>query len=204
MRLFLAVEPDRAARAGLTALLTAVQNALGDVASAIRWTAPANVHVTLHFLGELDQARSTAVRTALGDRIVRPAFDVETGGLGVFPHGGSPKVVWLSIGAGAAGLTAVYDELAARLRRGGIATEERPFTPHLTLGRVRDRERRRARTLRERLDAIRPEPVRWQAREVVLFRSDLSGPVPRHEPLQVLPFEDGDTTRSEAPTWRDH
>jgi RNA 2',3'-cyclic 3'-phosphodiesterase len=194
VRLFLAVEPDAAARAALAGVLAQARAALGDAAPAVRWTLPPNIHVTLHFLGELDQARVANVRAALGDRLPRPAFDVETNRPGVFPPAGPPKVVWLGIGTGADALTAVHADLALRLERAGVALERRRFTPHLTVGRVRDRERGRARALRERLAGIRPDPIRWRAREVVLFRSDLSGAAPRHDPVQVLRLDAGSDT----------
>jgi RNA 2',3'-cyclic 3'-phosphodiesterase len=195
VRLFLAVEPDRAAHAGLAALLAEVQNGLGQTASALRWTAPDNIHATLHFLGEVDQARAARLPAVLGDRVAHAAFDVATGGLGIFPGSGPPRVLWLSIATGAEALRALHVELASRLGQAGVAPEERAFSPHLTLGRVRDHERRRAATLRQRLAALRLRSVHWLAREVVLFRSDLSGPVARHEPIHVMRLEGTDATR---------
>ncbi|HKV99114.1 MAG TPA: 2'-5' RNA ligase family protein, partial [Vicinamibacterales bacterium] len=61
-----------------------------------------------------------------------------------------------------------------------------PFTPHLTIARVREREARRARTLGARLGDLRAAAIGWRVDHVTLFRSDLSGPTPRYEALHTI------------------
>jgi len=186
MRLFLAVEPDRAAQGQIARLLLDVQRVLGDDAAALRWTPATNVHVTLHFLGELDQRRSARLLEALGDTVAAAPFDVAIDSIGLLPPTGMARVLFAAITTGAGELTHIYDALAARIRAADLPIETRAFLPHLTLARVRDRERQRARTLRERLPTVPAPLIRWTVQEVTLFRSDLSGPTPRYDPVHHL------------------
>ena len=187
MRLFLAIKPDRPAEAQLARRLLALQRALGDFAGVLRWTQATNLHATLHFLGELDPGRLGALRESLGDRLPGPVFEISLGEVGVFPEFGTPRVLWLAIVRGAKSLTDLHRELAGRLGRAGIAVEDRPFSPHLTLARVRDRaDRRAARHLREKLPSAGEAPISWTADHVTLYRSDLTGPVPRYDPVHEI------------------
>jgi 2'-5' RNA ligase len=186
MRLFLAVEPDRTAAAALGRTLTDVQNALGEAASGLRWTPAQNVHVTLHFLGEVDRVRYERLVRELGHTVAQAPFVVRFAPLEVFPGEGPPRVVWLSLAAPCPELHGLRDRVGAGVARSGWMLDERPFTPHLTLARVPDRERRRVARLREQLVAAPATPVEWTVDRVLLFRSDLSGPVPRYEAIHEI------------------
>jgi 2'-5' RNA ligase len=189
VRLFLALKPDRPAEAGLAQRLLQVQDAVGSMASSLRWTPASNVHATLHFLGEVDVARLGHLRDVLGAAIPLAAFDVEVGGPGVFPASGAPRVIWLDVGKGAGEIAAVHADIGRRLDAGGFAIETRPFSPHLTVARVPDRERGRVKALRERLETIDAAPIAWHVDCVTLFRSDLSASVPRYEPLDEIALQ---------------
>lgn len=184
MRLFLAVKPDRPAEARLAQRVLAVQRALGDAASALRWMPATNIHATLHFLGEVAPARMPRLHAALEPAIAAAPFEIELGAVGAFPAAGALRVVWLDVAKGSAELGAVHAELGRRLKDAGFTLEPRPFSPHLTLARVPDRERSRVKSVRERLQRIPQDPIAWVADRVTLFRSDLSGPVPRYEDVQ--------------------
>lgn len=187
MRLFLAIKPDRPAEAQLARRLLELQRALGDFAGMLRWTQAANLHATLHFLGELDAGRLGSLRDALGDHLADPAFEISLGEVGVFPEFGAPRVLWLAIVSGAKPLTDLHRELGERLGKMGVAVEDRPFSPHLTLARLRDRaDRRAAKHLRDRLPSSGEAPISWTADHVTLYRSDLSGPVPRYDPVHEI------------------
>ena len=92
----------------------------------------------------------------------------------------------MPVTTGAERLSEVHRTLGDRIAREGIAIERRPFTPHLTIARVREREQRRARALGGRLRDLRPAPIGWRVDHVTLFRSDLSGPTPRYEALHTI------------------
>jgi len=180
VRLFLAVELDRSARERCGELLDRLRHTLGDAASAVKWTPADNIHITLHFLGDVDAARAGRLKDALGAALPQPALRAETTHLGAFPHGGPPKVVWLGLGPGANELKAVHRSLAPHVVSAGLPTEDREFSPHLTLGRVRDRDRQLTRGLRASLASMTCAPIEWTVDHVTLFQSDLSGPSPRY------------------------
>lgn len=187
MRLFLAVEPSAAAREQLELLTADVRRALGDAADRLRWTPAANVHLTLHFLGEVDDGRLSGLRESLGSELAGSPFDTQVGALGTFPVGRPPHTLWVSLQAGGAMLGRLHGDLASRLREAGARVETRPFSPHMTLARVRDRERHRAaRRVAEGLAHVRVPPIGWRVDRVTLFRSDLSGSAPRYDALHEI------------------
>jgi 2'-5' RNA ligase len=188
VRLFLAAELDRSAREQCRALVSGFRRSLGDAASALRWTPPENVHVTLHFLGEVDRASADRLISTLGPSLPHASFDAATSSFGAFPPGGPPKVVWLGIDAGASELARVHDLLADRLRLAGFQPEARAFSAHLTIARVRDRDRSSVRGLRMQIAAVSSHPIAWRVDHVTLFRSDLSGDAPRYESVATLPL----------------
>ena len=186
MRLFLAVEPDRPAQGQIARLLLDAQRAIGDAAGALRWIPATNIHATLHFLGELDGKTAARLRDDLGDALPERPFEIVVDSIGVLPATGTPRIVWAGVNAGKESLQRIYEQLGDRVRNAGVPTETRAFLPHVTLARVRERERPRARSLRERLPSIVVPEIRWTVNHVTLFRSDLSGPVPKYEPVHEV------------------
>jgi len=184
VRLFLAVTPDREAQAQLGRRALELQRSLGDAASLLRWTQAFNIHATLHFLGEIQDDRLGPICTALGRSLPEPAFEISLGEAGVFPQSGAPRVLWLAIADGAAPLRRLHRELGQRLRNAGVELEDREFSPHVTLARTRDRsDRRELARVRDRLPRGRQIAIAWVVDCVTLYRSDLSGPAPRYEPV---------------------
>jgi 2'-5' RNA ligase len=190
VRLFLALELDPPARLQLGAVLADLRRALGDTAAALRWTPPSNVHVTLHFLGEIDAPGLDRLRLALGVSLPQAGFIARTAAPGVLPHRGPSRVVYLGVGAAGPELAGAHDELARRVRQAGIPTEDRALSPHLTVARVRDRHAPgpTARALRAQVAAFSCAPIAWRVDHVTLFQSDLSGPSPRYTPLATMPL----------------
>ena len=130
--------------------------------------------MTLKFLGQVDAARLDAIAAGLRDAATGLAgFDAVVAGLGAFPSSTHPRVVWAGVAEGAPRLT----DLAARVERAcaalGFPPEDRPFSPHITLGRVRI-PRRDAR-LAGLLDAAAGEAFgRVRVERLVLMESQLS------------------------------
>ena len=135
VRSFVAVLlPDRV-RAGLAA----VSAELRGHTRGLAWVRADNLHLTLRFLGEIDPVRLEQVREAVADAAAAVApFTVSLGGLGGFPSGRAPRVLWASVAAGGEGLEALYATLEAWLVARGIPGEGRVFHPHVTLARARD------------------------------------------------------------------
>jgi 2'-5' RNA ligase len=103
--------------------------------------AESNLHVTLKFLGQIDEARVDAIGDALIAAARRtPAFDVNVRGLGAFPTATRARILWAGL-APAAPLVSLAAAVDAALAGLGIARESRPFAAHVTLGRVRESRR---------------------------------------------------------------
>ncbi len=137
MRLFIGTDLDDAAREAIAALQWRLGRRIGD-RSSLKWTKPEQMHLTLAFIGEVDEMASAKLIVALQRRAEQPAFDVEFAGLGMFPPRGAPNVLWLGVAEGADALAVLHHDVARRVTQAGIALERRPFHPHLTLARWRD------------------------------------------------------------------
>lgn len=152
------------------------------------WVAPENFHLTLKFLGGVDEARVTAVAGALHEAAApHAAFDIEIVGLGAFPSATRPRVLWAGVRAGHDALAALADAVDGALARLGFPREERAFSPHVTLARVR--EPRRAPALAGALSAAAAQLFgRVVVREATLMRSQLSPRGARYTPLAAAPL----------------
>jgi 2'-5' RNA ligase len=180
MRLFLAIEPSGEARSAITGVLARATEALGPAAKAVRWIPPENLHLTLQFLGEVDPVRLEPLAAALQPPAAIEPFPVSLDRFGLFPPAGPPRTIWLGVQNGAASVREVHAELGRRLASLRFDLETRPFTPHLTLGRVRDQHRGYGAAVRSTLTAIAVPPIAWRVTQASLFESDLSGPRPRY------------------------
>ncbi len=181
MRLFIAIELDEDARVAIAAEQRRLKAALGHDRSVLKWIRPEHMHLTLSFLGELDDHRSRSVADAMGQPISGNPFPVVFGGLGVFPPGGAPRVLWLGLTSGARGVVDVQRQVADRVARLGIALERRPFHPHVTLARwpaPRQSDRRTAMAADRRHDVARIDVA-----AVALIHSHLSRAGPLYTTL---------------------
>ncbi len=108
-----------------------------DFDARTRWTPPQNLHLTLRFIGEVDEKQAARVEAALAE--VRPSapFDVEPIGLGVLPSRRKPRVLMVRIDPSEP-LCALYDALQDALAGVGVERERRTFRPHVTLARMKN------------------------------------------------------------------
>lgn len=107
--------------------------------SAIKWVSPEGIHLTLKFMGNVETDRLGAVVKAIreaGEGIV--SFHLELGELGAFPNFVRPHVAWVGLKGELDRLISLQKRLDSLLSPLGFPAEERPFSPHLTLSRVRD------------------------------------------------------------------
>ncbi len=180
-RLFVALEPPEPVRRRLAAIAVELRRDAGRAGDEIRWVAPENVHLTLQFLGAVPEERVPDVEAVLRDAAAgaRP-LALEVRGAGGFPNARRPRVLWAGLTGDIAPLAALAAEVGRRLAPLGFPPEERPFSPHLTLGRARDR--RGAPGLAGALaGAAQADGTPWRASELTLFESHLSPKGPRYE-----------------------
>ncbi|HSD80223.1 MAG TPA: RNA 2',3'-cyclic phosphodiesterase [Solirubrobacteraceae bacterium] len=153
----------------------------------VSWGRAETFHLTLRFLGAIDEARVERVREAMAEAAAATApFTVGLGGFGGFPSARSPRVVWLGLTAGDEALAGLHARLEQALAARGIPPEGRAFHGHLTLGRARDL--RGAPELAALVSA--PAPPLGEARvdAVHLMRSELAPTGARHSVLARAPL----------------
>jgi 2'-5' RNA ligase len=106
-----------------------------------RWVAPENIHLTLRFIGDVEDSVFADVDDALG-RVAGPAFDLEINGAGEFSRGRRPVMIWAGIAPNSS-LGDLQRRIEASLIKAGFPPEGRRFTPHVSLARVKDGARAR-------------------------------------------------------------
>ena len=133
-RTFLAIDPGKL----LVDRVRRLQDELGELGADVKWVEPANLHLTMLFLGEIDDRELVSVcraTSAVTEKLNRFAFTLE--GVGCFPNMRRPRVLWVGVEGGKESLIALHAAIEAPLLAlGCYRREARPFTPHLTIGRV--------------------------------------------------------------------
>jgi 2'-5' RNA ligase len=136
IRSFIAIELPGEVKQALTRLQEELKSA-GNL--PLRWVEPKNIHLTLKFLGDIDVASTGKITLALEDAVrgAQP-FNIEVKGLGVFPSLKRIQIVWVGLYGEMEKLGQLQKSIEEKLKPLGFTPENRPFTPHLTLARVRD------------------------------------------------------------------
>jgi 2'-5' RNA ligase len=134
LRSFVALEVPAGIQVALADSTASLRQALPR--PLVRWVAPDNIHLTIIFLGDVPPARLEQLADALRDEAnMHEPFELSVRGLGAFPHARKARIIWIGLEAppGFAALVRGVQSTAAKL---GFALEERPLSPHLTIGRV--------------------------------------------------------------------
>ena len=140
-------------------------------------------HLTLRFLGEVDEVGGDRIVRAVDDTDRGPAFALRWGSLGAFPRPRRANVLWLAVDQGesaAEGLAAVVEEA---VEAAGFPPEDRPYRSHLTLSRLRPDQ-----DVTAVLEAVPPLGLAMPVDRVVLYRSHLGPGGPRYEEVEAFPL----------------
>ena len=184
-RTFIAVDTGKAIRDRLVSL----QERLAQSGTPVKWVSAENLHVTLLFLGEVGEREVMPICRAaaeVGRTHAAFSFSVET--VGCFPNIHRPRVVWVGVGEGAAEVGALHDALEPPLMElGCYRREERHFTPHITLGRVK------AERIGAEITAALAKVAKWRAGEVQatefhVLSSELTSKGPTYTVLSRVPL----------------
>jgi 2'-5' RNA ligase len=135
------------------------------------------MHLTLRFLGEIPQSTVEQVKEVLNELQFHP-FDVEFSGLGVFPNIRRISVVWVGVTKGAEQLNDIFHQIEPRLRKLGLPPDDKGFSPHMTIARVRTGLNKEA--LAQYVESMREEEFgRMPVTSVRLKKSTLTpkGPI---------------------------
>lgn len=188
LRLFIALEFPAPLQNAVFSQTSRLREAAGS--EAVRWVPPANLHLTLKFLGDAAPPSLAFLNQMLAAQAAGYApFRVSLGGLGAFPNNRRPRVIWVGVQAPPE-LNALQRQIESAAARLGYAAEDRPFSPHLTIGRVRqgasgiDQIK-----LRQALDSLQISRIGGTLiGSVVLMKSDLQPAGPVYTPLFAAPL----------------
>ena len=184
IRAFLAVELSEDLRRQITKVQQDLkQRLVGDGSKDIRisWVQPGSIHLTIKFLGELDEEIVDSLREALSNLMkAHYRIQIPIEGLGVFPHLRQPRVLWVGPselwerGEDAKRLSALHRAVEGCCQSFGFAPEDRSLSPHLTLARIKAGERQLAQTLSQLGIMDRPLAVGpLGVNSLVLMKSEL-------------------------------
>jgi 2'-5' RNA ligase len=189
VRTFIAIELPPEVRAFLADAQQRLKRAGGDV----RWVRPDLVHLTLVFLGDVPTDMLADLEKSVREAAAPFApLALRVQGTGRFPPRGLPRVVWVGIEEPTGRLVELQKALAAATAAFAEKVEDRAYTAHLTLGRVKSP--RGGRDLSAAVDAMSGQTgPTFEAREVTVFRSDLSPQGPTYTPLAKIALGGGGT-----------
>ncbi len=134
MRCFIAISlPEE-----LKAKISGIQEKLKAAGADVSWTRPEGMHLTLKFFGEIEDKRIPKIEKAL-DAVVDgiPTFTLSVSGMGTFPDMRRPRVIWIGLKEDGGNLLRLQKGVEEELKKTGFPSEDRRFTPHITLGRIR-------------------------------------------------------------------
>ena len=175
MRLFVAVTPPPAAIEHLSAAVDRVSSLTGGP----RWTPPERWHITLAFLGDVEESALGKIGAVTGS-----AFRLSIAGAGTFPERGAPRVLWAGLRGDVPALESLAKSARRAARRARIAVDRKPFRAHLTLGRWRPDDMADRAVAQALADYRGPE---FDITKCALMRSHL-GPKPWYETLREWPL----------------
>ena len=188
VRVFVALDIPPKDKLWLTDTIAGLQKSL---ATGVRWVEPQGIHLTLKFLGNIDAALVDGVQQAMARAAVdAPRFNLCLSGLGAFPNERQPRVLWAGVSGDLDSLEKIQALLEEELSQMGFARDRRPFSPHLTLGRVRDgASPKQRRDIGQAIGNTRlPLGEVWEVAEIHLIRSTLTPQGARYTSMGSRPL----------------
>ncbi len=174
IRAFVAIRLAETVREAIAATIARLR----PLGSPVAWVPPGNLHVTLQFLGDQTEERLVEAEGALAEAAAaRAPIDVTFHGVGGFPGLERPRILWVGLAHGALATRGLQGRVADALAARGFPREDRPWHPHLTIGRVYDERRWRREAGQLRSAILQGGSMTFGTQrvvEVALMRSDLS------------------------------
>jgi len=161
-----------------------IRDVLREADADIKWAERENTHLTLKFIGEIDAAQVEPIKAALQALAARSSpFELAVRGVGSFPKG-HPRVIWVGADEPTGALQRLQEGVDETLAGFGVERDDREFSPHLTLGRVRSG--RNIRKLMSILESIPAELGNSRVGSFTLFESKLTPRGPTYSALAVI------------------
>ncbi|RMD85840.1 MAG: RNA 2',3'-cyclic phosphodiesterase [Candidatus Dadabacteria bacterium] len=184
MRIFFAIKLPPQTYKELRLITKAISKSLGERLSIFRWIPQENLHITLKFIGEIQDKKLPLVAD-IGKEVALSCSTLTVRSSNVIPLPSPQKIRLLALAfQRIPSLDSLVKTLNASLQKMGIPSEKRDFLPHATLARVK-----RGKTL-PNIDLSRDiPPITFEASEIILFKSDLSPDGARYSPLYTFPLK---------------
>lgn len=183
LRCFIAIEIPETIKKSIAAII----DNLNKTGSDVKWVSEENIHITLQFLGETEESLIPDIKDALY-KILAPysSFYIKIADVGYFPSGKRPRVVWVGMEE-CKSLVSLYEDISKEMVKFGYQKEERGFTPHVTIGRVKSN--RNMRELLSRLDEFKVTDFSdFEVRNIKLMKSELRPSGAKYYSLAEIPF----------------
>ena len=185
MRTFIAIELPKE----IKDFLSRIQEQLKTSRAEVKWVEPKNIHLTLKFLGEIDNEKQNKITKIIEDvASAKKSFLLRLSSLGAFPKIDFPRVIWLGIDQGDKETKEIAKELEEKINKLGIPKEERPFSSHITIGRTRSSKNREKLVLALKTlgNNFGGKNLEFLVNKVVLFKSTLTPSGPIYEILREI------------------
>jgi 2'-5' RNA ligase len=191
VRAFLAIPLPRQLQESIRVIQTELQASITEA----RWTRPENLHLTLHFFGEIEQETLEKLKVSvLCVKGCQRPFQVEVKGLGAFPNPRRPRVIWLGLEPQGQ-LEQLHRATEQCLSQAGFTTDSRPHSPHLTIGRLLGGKL----DLTELFSSMQQKTIEpLTVDKLILYESRLRPEGALHIPLLTVNFDDENTDFHDA------
>ena len=183
MRTFLAIPLPKETKD----LLSRIQEQLKTSKADVKWVEPQNIHLTLKFLGEINEEQLNKISAIVEETAKNFApFTVGINSIGAFPRITAARVIWAGIDKGDAEVKKIAADLEEKIALIGIPKEERPFSTHITIGRTRSGLNldKLAKALQGMSVLTAEYRQEFAVNRITLFRSTLSAHGPVYAPLK--------------------
>lgn len=155
----------------------------------VGWVKKENLHVTLKFLGEIEPAKIEELKSAAEAALMGIApFELRLDKLGAFPSLARPRVIWVGSTTPPQEIYTLHDSLESNLAKRGSELEEESYTPHVTLGRVKEHKKNAAEDLARKIQSIEKFSYIAKAGAITLMESVLTKSGPIYTPIFRLEF----------------
>jgi 2'-5' RNA ligase len=168
--------------------LAGLEEQLKKTKADVKWVSPENLHLTLKFLGDIDEEQFKKISELLDDVANNhSSYTAKIGSIGAFPKLSLLKVVWVGITMGDEETKKIFKELKERIEKLGIPKDDRAFSSHITLGRTRSPNNRKdlAKEIRKISEDFKLDNAEFQVAKLTLFQSTLSPTGPTYEVLKA-------------------
>lgn len=182
MRAFIAIELPRE----IKDLLARIQTQLKTAEADVKWAEPANIHLTLKFLGEIDEQKKESIIQIIKDTAEgKNSFSLRLSSAGAFPNTEYPRVLWIGIDEGSSETTKIAEELEEKLEKIGLPKDKKKFSCHITIGRVKSGNNRLklAGKIKKISAELNEKSLEFKAEKITLFKSTLSSKGPTYEAI---------------------